>query len=507
MQNPDADAATPPDTHSPELRQELQRTAAQRDLYFKELTKTNQRFEEKVRELSVVRRIGESLKYTREVRKVFEVIIDTIIDETNAENCSLMLLNKETSELTVKAARGQMDEEISYYHTATGSRQFKLGEGIAGWVAQHGEPISIPDSSTGEVVRLFPELDERGEPVLIPDLPEVPQFVSGGSGLRMGCMMCLPLVIDNEVVGVVNMSHPRPNAFQPEDQQLMTIVTDQVAIALNNVQIFDDMQQLNFVLEDEVEKATAELRRANDDLQFANQEIQAASQMKSQFLAHMSHELRTPLNAIIGFSEILEDQTFGPMNERQARYMGNILKSSRHLLALINDILDLTKVEAGKMDLIATEFLLQDLVRNVLDGLDPLAKNKQIQVTQELAEDFPIIEADEGRLRQILINLMSNAIKFTSEGGVVSVIVDLVEDDFVRVQVRDTGIGIKKEHQDLIFSEFRQVDETYARRYEGTGLGLALTKRLVEMHGGTIWVKSVEGEGSTFSFTVPHRQS
>ena len=506
MQNPDADAVTPADTHSPELRQELQRTAAQRDLYFKELTKTNQRFEEKVRELSVVRRIGESLKYTREVRKVFEVIIDTIIDETNAENCSLMLLNKESSELTVKAARGQMDQEISYYHTATGSRQFKLGEGIAGWVAQHGEPISIPDSSTGEVVRLFPELDERGEPVLIPDLPEVPQFVSGGPGLRMGCMMCLPLVIDNEVVGVVNMSHPRPNAFQPEDQQLMTIVTDQVTIALNNVQIFDDMQQLNFVLEDEVGKATAELRRANDDLQFANHEIQAASQMKSQFLAHMSHELRTPLNAIIGFSEILEDQTFGPMNERQARYMQNILKSSRHLLALINDILDLTKVEAAKMELIATDFLLQDLVRNVLDGLDPLAKNKQIQVTHELAEDFPIIEADEGRLRQVLINLLSNAIKFTSEGGLVSVLVDLVEDDFVRVQVRDTGIGIKKEHQDLIFSEFSQVDETYARRYMGTGLGLALTKRLVEMHGGTIWVESVEGEGSTFSFTVPRRQ-
>ena len=137
----------------------------------------------------------------------------------------------------------------------------------------------------------------------------------------MGCMMCLPLVIDNEVVGVVNMSHPRPNAFQVEDQQLMTIVTDQVAIALNNVQIFDDMQQLNVVLEDEVEKATAELRSANDDLQLANQEIQAASQMKSQFLAHMSHELRTPLNAIIGFSEVLEDQTFGPMNERQARYI------------------------------------------------------------------------------------------------------------------------------------------------------------------------------------------
>lgn len=513
MPNPDAEAATPSrgsgpseSSQSPDLRQELQRTAAQRDLYFRELTKTNQRFEEKVRELSVVRRIGESLKYTRDVRKVFEVIIDTIIDETNAENCSLMLLNKESNELTVKAARGQMDEEISYYHTATGSRQFKLGEGIAGWVAQHGEPIAIPDSKTGVVVRMFPELDERGEPVEIPNLPTVPQFVKGGSALRMGCMMCLPLVIDNEVVGVVNMSHPRPNAFQPEDQQLMTIVTDQVAIALNNVQIFDDMQQLNVVLEDEVEKATAELRRANEDLQLANQEIQAASQMKTQFLAHMSHELRTPLNAIIGFSEILEDQTFGPMNERQERYIQNILKSSRHLLTLINDILDLTKVEAGKMELISSQFLLQDCLRQVLDVLDPLARNKGIEVVSELADDFPILEADETRMQQILFNLLSNAIKFTSEGGTVSTRVQMTEDNIVRIEVEDTGIGIKKEHQDLIFSEFRQVDETYARRYEGTGLGLALTKRLVELHEGTIWVESEEGKGSTFTFTIPQKQ-
>ena len=322
----------------------------------------------------------------------------------------------------------------------------------------------------------------------------------------MGCMMCLPLVIDNEVVGVVNMSHPRPNAFQVEDQQLMTIVTDQVAIALNNVQIFDDMQQLNVVLEDEVEKATAELRSANDDLQLANQEIQAASQMKSQFLAHMSHELRTPLNAIIGFSEVLEDQTFGPMNERQARYIQNILKSSRHLLSLINDILDLTKVEAGRMELISTEFHLQDCLRLTLDVLDPLARSKGIELFRELSDDFPIVQADEGRMRQILLNLLSNAIKFTSQGGKVTVIVDLVENDVVQVQVADTGIGIKKEHQDIIFSEFRQVDESYARRYEGTGLGLALTKRLVELHGGSIWVESEEGKGSTFTFTFPRRQ-
>ena len=256
-------------TEADRLRAELKRAVAQRDLYVRELTSTSQRFEEKVRELSVVRRIGESLKYTRDVRKVFEVIIDTIIDETNAENCSLMLLNRDTDELMVKAARGQTDTISTYFHSASRTgRTFRKGEGIAGWVAQHGEIISIPDISK----------DSR--------------FVSySSSSGAIGSLLCIPLIIDNEIVGVVNMSHPRPNAFSSEDERLMAIITDQVAIALNNVQVFDDMQQLNVVLEDEVEKATQKLRRTNVELQLANDEIRTASQMKSQFLAHMSHEL------------------------------------------------------------------------------------------------------------------------------------------------------------------------------------------------------------------------
>ena len=158
------------------------------------------------------------------------------------------------------------------------------------------------------------------------------------------------------------------------------------------------------------------------------------------------------------------------------------------------------------MELISTEFHLQDCLRLTLDVLDPLARSKGIELFRELSDDFPIVQADESRMRQILLNLLSNAIKFTSQGGKVTVIVDLVENDVVQVQVADTGIGIKKEHQDIIFSEFRQVDESYARRYEGTGLGLALTKRLVELHGGSIWAESEEGKGSTFTFTFPRRQ-
>lgn len=485
------------------LQADLKRAVAQRDLYVKELAKTTQRFEEKVRELSVVRRIGESLKYTRDVRKVFEVIIDTIIDETKAENCSLMLLDGDKEELTVKAARGQKDAESSFYLNASGTgRTFKIGEGIAGWVARHGEPISIPDIFKGQVVRLYPELDEVGEPISLPDLPQA-QFISARRSSPIGSLLCLPLVIDNEIVGVVNMSHPRPNAFSAEDERLMTIITDQVAIALSSVQVFDDMQQLNVMLEEEVGKATGELRKANQELKLAYEEIQRASRMKSQFLAHMSHELRTPLNAVIGFSEILEDRTFGELNEKQLRYVSNILTSSRHLLDLINDILDLAKVESGKLELALEEFVLQDCLSQVTDVVLPLAQNKQIEVISHISDDLGLVVADEGRFRQILYNLLSNAIKFTPEKGNVDIYAGRVEDGAVQVAVKDTGIGIKKEHQELIFSEFRQVEETYARRYEGTGLGLALTRRLVELHGGRIWVESEEGEGSIFTFVIP----
>ena len=301
------------------------------------------------------------------------------------------------------------------------------------------------------------------------------------------------------------MSHPQSNAFSSEDERLMTIITDQVAIALSSVQVFDDMQQLNVVLEDEVNKATRELRKANDELQIAYEEIQAASRMKSQFLAHMSHELRTPLNAIIGFSEIMEDQTFGELNQKQNRYVGNILTSSRHLLELINDILDLAKVESGRMELSPDQFLLQDCLAQVIDVVMPLARNKGIEVESHLDGGLGLIIADETRFRQILYNLLSNAIKFTPDGGRVDVNAERIEDDALRVAVRDTGIGIKSEHLELIFSEFRQVEESYARRYEGTGLGLALTRKLVDLHGGSIWVESEEGKGSTFIFVVPQK--
>jgi signal transduction histidine kinase len=258
-------------------------------------------------------------------------------------------------------------------------------------------------------------------------------------------------------------------------------------------------------LEQTVEERTRELQRVLAELSRKGRQLEVASQHKSEFLANMSHELRTPLNAIIGFSQVLRQRLFGPINEKQEEYLDDILSSGNHLLSLINDVLDLSKVEAGQVELEVASFSLHEaLERGVVMVREPATKHG-VRLSLELAPGVDLVEGDERRLRQVIFDLLSNAVKFTPEGGEV-VVATASRDHELLISVTDTGPGIPLEDHERIFEEFQQTDVGVQQR-EGTGLGLALSKRLVELHGGRIWVESEPGHGSRFVFTLPAKEA
>ena len=255
---------------------------------------------------------------------------------------------------------------------------------------------------------------------------------------------------------------------------------------------------------DELGALAANLDRMSDELGRLYNQLEAANRHKSEFLASMSHELRTPLNAIIGFSEVLHDRMFGELNDKQAEYIADVLASGRHLLSLINDILDLSKVEAGRMDLDLTRFDLPTALDAAITLVRERATRHGIALALEVGDGVGEVVADERKVRQIVLNLLSNAVKFTPEGGRVAVRAARAG-DAVEIAVSDTGIGIAPEDQALVFEEFRQVGTDHTRKHEGTGLGLALARRFVELHGGAVRLESAVGKGSTFTFTLPLR--
>ncbi len=320
----------------------------------------------------------------------------------------------------------------------------------------------------------------EGRVVHIPDVLADPEYVLSEAQKTSGfrTMLGVPVLRDTTPIGIMILTRNAVRPFTERQIDLVTTFADQAGIAIENVRLFDEIQD-------------------------KSRQLAEASQHKSQFLANMSHELRTPLNAILGYTELIVDGIYGEMPEKALSVLERVQRNGRHLLGLINDVLDLSKIEAGQLALALAEYSIKDVVANVHSAVESLAREKHIGLKLELAPNLPTARGDERKLTQVVLNLVGNAIKFTDQGEVA--IRASAENGSLTVAVRDTGPGISPAHQDKIFEEFQQADSSITKKKGGTGLGLAIAKRIVELHGGHIWVESDLGKGSTFAFTLPVR--
>lgn len=358
-----------------------------------------------------------------------------------------------------------------------------------------GERLDFVTTTAGEelreaMARAYPKLPDRstisgrvileGRTIQVEDLESDPEFDPAMAAKATGRrLLGVPLLREGRPIGVLAIDGREPGSFPPKFVRLIETFADQAVIAIENVRLFNETQA-------------------------KSRQLEIANKHKSDFLANMSHELRTPLNAIIGFSEALHERMFGDLNDKQAEYVQDIHSSGRHLLALINDILDLSKVEAGRMELDLAAFHVPTTLENAITLVKERAQRHGIRLALEVAPEVGMFTADERKLKQILVNLLSNAVKFTPEGGMITMTAARDETG-LRIAVADTGVGIAPQDLEAIFEEFRQVGNDYTRKAEGTGLGLALTRRFVELHGGTIRVASAPGAGSTFTVDLPVR--
>jgi signal transduction histidine kinase len=346
--------------------------------------------------------------------------------------------------------------------------RFDIGEGIVGWAVKHRTTVAVDDATR----------DQRFKTL---DLAYAPRS-----------SLVMPLESPRHLVGALCLARRTVQPFTSLEQAMVGIIANQAAISIDNARLY--AQQKEQLAEIELQKREVEV---------ANTQIREISRHKSEFLANMSHELRTPLNAILGFSEILKDNLVGNLTPQQRQEcLENIHTSGKHLLELVNDVLDLSKVEAGRMELSYETFAVSAAFREVRNVIRSLTERRDLTLSDDIKPPDLEVRADKSKFKQVMYNLLSNAIKFTPAGGRVWVNARADKAELT-VEVGDTGVGIAAEHQELIFTEFFQVDGEPTHQVQGTGLGLSLTRRLVQLHGGSISVESGRGQGSVFTFRIP----
>jgi two-component system, NtrC family, sensor kinase len=421
---------------------------------FKELEARTQDLTRSVGELRALNEVGQAISSTLDLQAVLSTIVARATNLLGTD-AGVIYEYDEQRDVFLPRATALLEAEIVETMLATPVRK---GEGATGRLAEVQEPVQVPD-----ILAAPAESRVRGALVR--------------AGYR--ALLAVPLVREGHLIGGLTVIRKATGAFAPEDIELLQTFATQSALAIQNARLFLEIEE-------------------------KSRQLEVASQHKSEFLANMSHELRTPLNAIIGFSEVLADRMFGELNEKQEEYLKDIYASGTHLLSLINDILDLSKIEAGRMELELTDFHLPTALDSALTLVRERAGRRNITLQMSVDERLGEVQADERKIRQVVLNLLSNAIKFTPEGGRIEVGA-APKAGSVEVSVRDTGVGIAPEDQEAVFEEFRQVG-TAEKKAEGTGLGLTLCRKFIKLHGGRIWVNSQIGVGSTFTFTIPVRR-
>ena len=420
---------------------------------FKELEARTAELTRSVGELTALGEVSQALSSTLDLDTVLTTVVNRAVELAAADGGSIFEYDETAQEFQPRVSTEAVDVVA-----ATRQTHLRKGEGAVGRMAVTRETVQIPD------IAIEGAYDSHAR----------------GALLRSGrhALLAVPLLSEQHIIGGLVISRNVAGEFQAELVDLLKTFATQSALAIQNARLFHEIAD-------------------------KSRQLETASQHKSEFLANMSHELRTPLNAIIGFSEVLAQGMFGEVNEKQSEYLRDILESGRHLLSLINDILDLSKIEAGRMELEASEFDLPQAIQNALTLVRERALRRGIALHHVIDDRVADIRADERKLKQVLLNLLSNAIKFTPEGGRIEVRATPANGT-IEVSVTDTGIGIAPEEQEAVFEEFRQVGAA-DKKAEGTGLGLALSRKFVELHGGKIYVTSQVGVGSTFTFTLPIR--
>jgi signal transduction histidine kinase len=402
-----------------------------------------------VDQLTALGEVGQAVSSSLDLETVLTTIVSRAVQLSGLDGGTVFEYDETAEEFVQRATTGTA-------RVLAGRAIVPKGEGVVGQTAVTFEPVEVPDIQVGGAY------ESRLREALL------------AAGVR--AIIAVPIIREGRLLGGFAVNRNTPGEFPAETIELLRTFATQSALAIQNARLFHEIEG-------------------------NSRQLEAASRHKSEFLANMSHELRTPLNAIIGFSEVVIQRMFGELNEKQDEYLKDIYASGQHLLSLINDILDLSKIEAGRMELEVADFDLPSAIDNALILVRERATRRGITLGHFVDERLGTIRGDERKVKQVLLNLLSNALKFTPEGGRIDVRATMNEYR-AEISVTDTGVGIAPEDQKVIFEEFRQVG-TADKKVEGTGLGLALSRKFIELHGGRIWVKSREGEGSTFTFTLP----